>query len=143
MAAAPNPANGTDTSSWAAIIAAGSFMVQLVMNAGTLVWALARSKSSTDDKIADKDKASAMAMAALERDIRDELVENSRSFGETASALRQKITETELWNRDNFVSKQTFNSVITDMRRSLEQLGDRVDGRFDRLEDKLDGRSTK
>lgn len=139
MAAFPPPQAGdAGPGPWTVILAGATFLLQLGMNICLAVWTLVRTRNTTDEKVAEKDKSSAMAMAVLERDMRDEIAANSRGFGETAQALRQKITETELWNRDNFVSKQTFNSVITDMRRSLEQLGDRVDGRFDRLEDKLD-----
>jgi len=150
MAAAPNPASGPDIGIWPAVIAAGSFLLQLVMNIGTFVWVLIRSKSATDQKIADKDKAFAGDLGELERRMQDRVAAVERDCGEMGQALRQKISETEakttqveLWNRDNFVSKQTFNAVVGDLRRALEKLVDRVDERFDRLEDKLDERSAK
>lgn len=58
-------------------------------------------------------------------------------FGETVSAIRQKITEVELWNRDNFVNSKTFDSIVTDMRDAWRRLEDKIDRRFDMVDRKL------
>lgn len=58
-------------------------------------------------------------------------------FGETVSAVRQKITEMELWNRDNFVNVRTFDSIVTDMRDAWRRLEDKIDRRFDMVDRKL------
>ena len=54
-------------------------------------------------------------------------------FGEAMSAIRQKISEMELWNRDNFVNQRTFEAIVSDIRR----LEDKIDRRFDAVDRKL------
>jgi hypothetical protein len=54
-------------------------------------------------------------------------------FGEAMSAVRQKISDMELWNRDNFVNQRTFEAIVSDLRR----LEDKIDRRFDAVDRKL------
>ena len=54
-------------------------------------------------------------------------------FGEAMSAIRQKISDMELWNRDNFVNQRTFEAIVSDLRR----LEDKIDRRFDAVDRKL------
>lgn len=54
-------------------------------------------------------------------------------FGEAMSAIRQKISDMELWNRDNFVNQRTFEAIVSDIRR----LEDKIDRRFDAVDRKL------
>src|SRR6185437_10023658 len=131
--------NGEGAGLWTAIVAGGSFLVQIIMNVGTFIWVLSRSRNATDDKIANKDKAMGGELTLVERRMRDAIEKVSRDCGEMGHALRekiietdQKITQTELWNRDNFVHKGTFTLVMQ-----------RIDERWDRFEDKLDKREDK
>jgi hypothetical protein len=43
-------------------------------------------------------------------------------YGETAAAIRNKINEVEIWNRDNFVRRHDFSAVIDGINRSIENL---------------------
>lgn len=66
------------------------------------------------------------------REIDERIDQQSRQFGETVSALRQKITDVELYVRDNYVRRESFYKVVDD-------LGVRIEKRIDKLERKLDG----
>jgi hypothetical protein len=150
MAAAPSPVNGNDVGLLAAVIAGGGFVLQLLIAFGTAIWTLGRSKNATDDRISAKGEALTSELSAAERRMQDAVTRMGHDSGEMGQALRQKIvetdqkiTQTELWNRDNFVRKQTFEVVTGDLRRTLEKLVDRVDERFDRLENKLDSKAAK
>ena len=82
-------------------------------------------------------------MLNIERKIDEETDNTVHDFGETVAAIRQKMTDMELWNRDTFVTKSTFDVVMQQLRSDAERLADRIDGRFDRLEakeDKIDSR---
>ena len=68
-------------------------------------------------------------------DAEDDRVVNQ--FGETVSAIRQKMTDMELWNRDNFVSQRAFDSIVTDIRDAWKRFEDKIDRRFDTLDRKL------
>lgn len=63
---------------------------------------------------------------------------SSRAVGESLSALRQKATDMELWNRDNFVRRQEFASMVESFNRSVESLGSKFDVAVSRLESKID-----
>jgi hypothetical protein len=72
-----------------------------------------------------------------------------RAFGETVTAIRQKIadvdgglgkriTEIELYVRDTFLQKDSFRAVIAEIMNDMKSLGDRIETRLLRMEDKLD-----
>jgi hypothetical protein len=52
--------------------------------------------------------------------------------GEVGAALRQKIHEVEVFSRDTFVNKPTFETVINRIENSIEKLGDRLETKIDR-----------
>lgn len=126
-------ANDQGMTLWEVLIASGMLMVNFI---GAIVggtWALARDRAKLIAKM-DEDKA------ALERQINDKTNEAMHNFGETVSAIRAKITEMELWNRDNFVSKGTFQTVVEQIRQSWQRFEDKIDKRLDRIDAKLDNR---
>lgn len=136
MAVAPTPIDGNEYGLWALVIAGCGLVLQLLVNAGSIAWTLSRSKNATDDKIADKDKALTAELIAMERRFTDDMEGVRRDTGETVQAIRAKVSETELWIRDNLVSKETYREV----QESVKELRKHVDTRFDRLEEKLEER---
>lgn len=44
-----------------------------------------------------------------------------RDFGETALALRQKMTDMELWGRDNYVRKDSVWKQIEELKEMINQ----------------------
>lgn len=142
MATVPPP-RADDGGAWTVVIAAASFGLNFIISLIAGAWALVRSGRAADDKIELKDRAVTQEFTAMERRLKSDIDTAKREFGETVHALRQGLTEAQFWNRDNFVSKQTFNSVVGDMRQDVRDLGDRIDGRFDRLEDRFDEKERK
>lgn len=130
--------SGSDGGSWAIIIACCSMLINLIVAIVTGVWTWGRTTNATDEKIAVKDKAAAAELTELERRMKIDVDCATKNFGETVTAIRQKVTETELWNRDNFVSKNTFQTVIQNMERFLERFEDKLNERLDRIDKKLD-----
>ena len=61
-----------------------------------------------------------------------------RNFGETASALREKIREIELYCRDTFVRRESFSEVITKLSSDINLLATRIETRLVRMEEKID-----
>jgi hypothetical protein len=116
---------------WEVLIAFAMLIINL---AGALIggtWVLARSRGKVNEKI---DQVG----ADLERRVDGEIDQMTQRFGETVTALREKIRETELWNRDNFVSKSTFSAVIKEMSDNWRRFEDKLDKRLDRIDAKLD-----
>jgi Sec-independent protein translocase protein TatA len=61
-----------------------------------------------------------------------------REVGETVSAIRQKIHDVETWSRDTFVRRDSFQSMISEVRAALVELGIRLEKRLERMEEKID-----
>lgn len=69
----------------------------------------------------------------------DEEIDTLRhEFGETVQAIRMKVTEVELWTRDNLVKKESFGLVTDRISREVRDLGERLDKRLERMEGKID-----
>jgi hypothetical protein len=64
-------------------------------------------------------------------DERIQLTRNQQA--KTATVIRTKLTEMELWNRDNFVRRQEFTEVVQGIHRTLEALSGRLETRLDLL----------
>ena len=110
---------------WEVVIATGMLVMNLV---GALIggtWALARSREKVNQKI-DQIRFELEQRFSTTTDLA------TSRFGETITAMRQKVSDMELWNRDNFVNKNTFTMVMQ-----------RLDERWDRFEDKLDKRDER
>lgn len=139
MTAAPQ--GPTDDGSWTVILAASSVVLNAFMAFGAGLWALMRGHRATDEKIATRGEKVAAEMVQLERKFQDDIDLATRNIGEAIRALRDSHTRAELWNRDNFVSKQTFNTVAGELKRGLERFEDRVLAEFGNINKKLDKNS--
>lgn len=78
------------------------------------------------------------AITALARELDDRIDSHRREFGETAAALRAKITEVEIWARDNFVRRDSFYKVTGDLSTDIKDMGASITTRLDRMEGKID-----
>lgn len=55
-----------------------------------------------------------------------------RETGEMGAALRTKIHEIEVYTRDTFVRKDSFEQVISRMEKSLEKMTDKLEEKLDK-----------
>lgn len=79
------------------------------------------------------------AMVAQAQKESDERIDTTiRQFGETAIAIRQKITEVELFMRDNYIKRDSFYHGINELANNVKSLSDGLDGRLIRMESKID-----
>jgi len=53
--------------------------------------------------------------------------------GEMGAAIRAKIHEFEVFSRDKFVSKESFELVVNRIEKSMEKLGDRVEEKLEKF----------
>ncbi|UPT85173.1 hypothetical protein HAP41_0000033330 [Bradyrhizobium barranii subsp. apii] len=89
---------------WTIVIAAASLEIVLITTACGVVWKLSRSEVA----------------------LRSEFEEKFRS-------LSDKVYQVEIWARDEFVRKGSFELVIGRMEKSIEKIGDKIDAKFDEL----------
>ena len=130
MPAPPEP-SPTGFPAWEVAVDLAALVVSLVTSLIVGTWTLAKGQGRGDKKLAE-------TKLDLERKIDAETDNTVHDFGETVAAIRQKMTDMELWNRDTFVTKSTFDVVMQQLRSDAERLEDKIDNRFDRLEAKLE-----
>lgn len=59
--------------------------------------------------------------------------------GEMGSAIRQKIHEIEMFSRDTFVRKDSFELVIGRLEKSIEKMTDKLEDKIDKAIDRIRG----
>jgi len=116
----------------------GTIIISMLVAATTGAWRARGIHASLEKNI--DDTAAELRKEAVER--QDDSV---RQMGEGLAALRQKATDMELWNRDNFVRRAEFQNAVDSFTRSIDSLradikDDRAEikGEYVRLNEKLD-----
>lgn len=82
--------------------------------------------------IADHELADVERFAAIRSDVSDAGERIRREFGETGYALRQKMTDIELWGRDNYLQKVPFYKVTEKLSEDIQRLADKIDKQAER-----------
>ena len=59
------------------------------------------------------------------------------------AAIRTKVVDVELWGRDNYVSKGTFNMVVGEIKSLTLRLEEEMKLSNQRFQDKIDERFTR
>ncbi len=108
-------------------IASGSITV-----IGATFW-FGRNTVTKDDLIA----ATATTTTEI-HDLRNEIDSHGREVGETTAAIRQKITEVELYVRDTYVRRDSWHQAMVQIQERWSA-GERIaEERAQRLETKVD-----
>lgn len=94
---------------WTLIIAAMSLEVVILSSAVGVVWKLSRSEMA----------------------LRNE-------FTEKIAALSAKVYQVEIWSRDEFVRKGSFEAVIARMEKGFGDLRSEITQRLDRMADRIE-----
>jgi hypothetical protein len=97
---------------WSLIIAAMSLEIVILSSAVGVVWKLSRTE---------------MALRA--------------EFTKASADLAAKVYQVEIWSRDEFVRKGSFELVIARMEKGFGDLRNEISSRLDRLSDKIDEKS--
>lgn len=87
------------------------------------------------DGLAEKIIASANVLRDEMRLDRDEFVKQT---GDTFLALREKIRDTELWNRDNFVRRSDFTAAVESFNQNIRLMASQFSTELNKLETKID-----
>lgn len=93
--------------------------------------------------VADLDQKIEKSGAALKNEMRLEHDTMERNHGEALMAVRQKITETEMWNRDNFVRQAHFTEIMSGINRSMDALSAKMDRGFERVGNQIEKLQTR
>lgn len=105
------------------LVAIVAFILNLIVTVAGGMYFLAQIKWETREYAKTLVDVTAKELDKIIKQVDTELhrriVAESRNAGEAAAALRTKIHELELYIRDNFPSKNTFDLLIDDMRQRL------------------------
>ena len=96
---------------WPLVVSAAGLAVLVLSSVGGLVWKLSR----------------------IEIGLRAEAAKE-------AAELSAKLYQVEIWARDEFVRKGSFEVVIARVEKGYTDLRSEIAGRLDRMSDKIDGK---
>jgi ribosome recycling factor len=131
-----------------AIYISGTAALSAVGLAIRVTWLLSRIEKDVRSDAAKGDRELGEAMDAQIDNLRRDLgksethqaqrVEQLRQeTGEMGNAIRQKLHDIEVFCRDHFVSKDSFESVIDRFERTVEKMTDRLETKFDKAVDRF------
>ena len=86
----------------------------------------------------DSVKADVADMKAARHQGRDAAERLASDVGETMLAIRQSLTDAQMWNRDNFVRREDFKVTIDSINRNIDVLRTSMETSMSRVSDKLD-----
>ena len=102
------------------LIAAATLGIMVLSSVGGLVWKLSRIeiglRAECEVKVAELEKKHAIEIAALSA----------------------KLYQIEIWSRDEFVRKGSFEIVIARMEKGFDQLRGEITQRLDKMTDRIE-----
>lgn len=121
---------------------AGTFIVTVGTTVWGVAWKLSGIKFDLEKQIADTAnqlrEERIEQVEATRKDRTREIEASAREVGEGMAALRQKVVDMELWNRDNFVRRPDFQNVVDSFTRAIEGMRADMNAGYLRLDSKLD-----
>lgn len=105
---------------WGTIISAAGLLIVVLSSVGGLVWRLSRVE------------------AAAKADYTEKIAEIRDEHAKEIAALSAKLYQVEIWARDEFVRKGSFETVIARMERGFSDLKTEISSRFDRMTDRIE-----
>jgi hypothetical protein len=134
---------------WTLVVSATSLGVVIISSAVGVVWKLSRNEISMRAEAAEKfatlQLEGAQRMAAMVEKFATMQAEASeRAAIAQAEALRlvnaanEKIYKVEIWARDEFVRKGSFEIVINRMEKGLGDLRGEIASRLDRMAERIE-----
>lgn len=120
------------------IIALGALILQTIALIVGGIWALSRTEQAIRQQIADHKLENEERANATMRAIGETFTAMRQKVADVEIALGKRITEIELYVRDTFLQKESFRVVISEIMNDMKNLGDRIENRLLRMENKLD-----
>lgn len=72
------------------------------------------------------------------REVDDNIDVVEKRFGEIITAIRTKITDIEIWNRDNFARRDSMQVAFGRFETQITAIDEKLDERFRHFDAKLD-----
>lgn len=111
--------------------AAGGIVLKLVDNKNAILEKISENKEALDAELLGIRMAAFKEYEILRREINDTSATSYRDFGESLAAIREKVTQIELWIRDELRdTRHTLQGAI-DMRHQI--MGNKLDAMDERV----------
>lgn len=127
-----------DTGIAAVVIACLALLLNVIIAVRNSQWGLPDRLKEMETRImaAVQQHKSAIdvAMDKLRADTTETTDTMRHDFGETAAAIREKVSEFEKWSRDNFVRETHFADVMRETREAMRANAKERDMRLDRID---------
>ncbi len=120
------------------IIAGGALLFSVATT--ILGFMLKYSLSQMETNLAKTELKLSKAITDSRNEIDGRFEKQSSEIGETIAAIRQKITDVEIWARDHFVRRDSFYKITDDLSGKIDGIGDKIDSRLERMEGKIDAK---
>lgn len=105
---------------WGIVISAAGLAILVLSSVGGLVWKLSRIE------------------IALRAEYTEEVTAIRAEYIKELAALSGKLYQVEIWARDEFVRKGSFEVVIARMERGFSDLKQEISARLDRMTDRIE-----
>jgi hypothetical protein len=105
---------------WTLAIAAGSLEIVILSSAIGVVWKLTRTEISLRGEFT---KECAMIRAEAAKEV---------------ATLQAKVYQVEIWSRDEFVRKGSFEMVVARLEKTMELMGTKIETAVDKMATKVD-----
>jgi hypothetical protein len=108
------------------VIAAAAFAMQLLGTVAIVVWKLTRIERNLYD-----------ALGRHRTEIDDRREHDLRNVGEAVGAIRTKMSEIEIWNRDNFARRDSVHTMSGRIEQLVVQSEERLTDQMTKMEQRL------
>ena len=119
--------------------------IAILISAGSLVFLIGKEvlggSWKLSSKLAEMEKGLRQAINDSKEEIEERQERQGRDFGETVSALKEKVREVELYVRDTYIEKDDFLVQMQHHNLMMTNNFANVTARLDRMEKKLDTKS--
>ena len=116
---------------WSVIISAIGLAFVTLSSVGGLVWKLSRIELALRSEFA---KAVADFKGEHDREVSDIRAQHAREL----SALNSKVYQVEIWARDEFVRRGSFEQVIARVERGFSDMKSEIAGRLDKMTERIE-----
>ncbi|UGY23161.1 hypothetical protein HU675_0035180 [Bradyrhizobium septentrionale] len=132
----------SDAVTWGAIVTAIGALATIVgfwtrysdritkAEAAAAATAAAEAKRAAEAAIAEVKRTSEAAIGEAKRD--------AQAASQHAAELAAKLYQVEIWSRDEFVRKSSFEMVVSRLERGFAELKQDISGRLDRMTDRIE-----
>ncbi|QDP20653.1 hypothetical protein [Bradyrhizobium cosmicum] len=116
---------------WSIILSAMGLAVVILSSVIGLVWKLSRIELALRSEFGK-------AVSDFQDEHTREIGEMKAAHAKETAELHAKVYQVEIWARDEFVRKNSFEIVVARMERGLSELRGDITGRLDKMSEKMD-----